>query len=247
VRSPPLPRSTRLTSSPANPLLAPTVDWEHPSDPLQGQHYTFLLSSIRQYLPSPLFTLTSALPGSAWALRNILLSLAARHLDFINLMCYDYSGPWTRVSGHHAALFAPGDASAPSGHAAVTHCITQQVPAAKILLGVPCYGRAFPGATGPGQAFTPAASDDDGGTFEFRDLPPPAAAAFLDEKAVAAYCVGGAAGFVSYDLPSTVRMKARFAREARLAGLFYWTGTGDRVDGGEEESLVVAGYCELHR
>jgi len=162
-------------------------------------------------------------------------------------MCYDYAGPWTATAGHHAALFATPGSSTPSGAAAVAHCLAQQVPAAKILLGVPCYGRAFPGASGPGQAFTAAASDEEGGTFEFRELPRAGAAAFLDEKAVAAYCVGGAAGFVSYDMPSTVRMKARFAREARLAGLFYWTGTADRVDGGEDESLVVAGYCELHR
>ena len=232
----------------ANHLVcAVTVDWEHPSDPLQGQHYTFLLSSIRQYLPAPLFTLTTALPGGEWALRNILLSLAARYLDYINLMCYDYSGPWTARSGHHAALFSSerGPATAPNGRAAVSYCLAQQVPAAKIMLGVPCYGRSFLGATGPGQPFDGHGGDD--GVFEYRDLPRPGAQAFLDEKAVAAYCVGADGGFVSYDMPSTVRMKARFARETRLAGLFYWTGTGDRVDGGEEESLVVAGYCELHR
>lgn len=69
----------------------------------------------------------------------------------------------------------------------------------------------------------------------------------MDERACAAYCVGGDGGFVSYDDPVTVERKAAFVRERGLGGLFYWTGTGDRVGVGEEGSLVVAGYCELHQ
>lgn len=51
-------------------------------------------------------------------------------------------------------------------------------------------------------------------------------------------------GFVSFDVPRTVVMKAKFAKEKGLGGLFYWTGAGDR-DG--SESLIAAGYEELVR
>lgn len=161
-------------------------------------------------------------------------------------MCYDYSGPWTPSSGHHAQLFAAAPGTTPSGDAAVQYCLSQNFPPEKLLLGIPCYGRSFLGATGPHQHYAGHGGGSEG-TFEYADLPREGALAFLDEKAVAAYCVGGDGGFVSYDMPSTVKMKARYVRERGLAGLFYWTGTGDRVDGGEEGSLVMTGYCELHR
>lgn len=160
-------------------------------------------------------------------------------------MCYDYSGPWTPTAQHHAQLFSPTDAHAPSGHAAVSFCLAHGIPPSKLLLGIPCYGRSFLGASAPGDAYSGHAGDE--GTFEYRDLPRPGSQAFLDDKSVAAYALGGDGGFVSYDMPCTVKMKARYVKERGLAGLFYWTGTGDRVDGGEEGSLVMAGYCELHR
>jgi chitinase len=47
---------------------------------------------------------------------------------------------------------------------------------------------------------------------------------------------------VSFDVPATVRIKARYVREMGLGGLFYWTGTGDRAG---EESLIAVGYEEL--
>jgi chitinase len=68
----------------------------------------------------------------------------------------------------------------------------------------------------------------------------------VDEQACAAYCVGGDGGFVSYDVPATVTAKAEFVRAFRLGGLFYKSGTEDRVDADEEGSLVMAGYCALH-
>jgi chitinase len=130
----------------------------------------------------------------------------------------------------------------------VHYCLLQPIPASKILLGIPCYGRSFPSSTGPYQTFSKAVGDGEE-TVEYLGLPLPGAQTYIDEKAVAAYCVepDGGHGFVSYDVPWTVKAKARYVKECRLGGLFYWTGTGDRVDGCEEVSLVMAGYCELHR
>lgn len=162
-------------------------------------------------------------------------------------MCYDYAGPWTPTSGHHARLFAPPNAPGPSGAAAVQYCVSQSVPPGKILLGIPCYGRSFLSSSGPGQPYAGHGGNE--GTFEYVELPRPGSHVYVDEEAVAACCVGRDGGFVTYDVPRTVGLKARFVRERGLGGLFYWTGTGDRVDGGEGEggSLVMAGYCELHR
>ena len=167
-------------------------------------------------------------------------------LDFINLMGYDFTGGWTDISGHHAQLLPPaGDinqvhptlrASTSSG---VDYLMSQGFPSRKILLGVPAYGRYFAGARGPGQPFT------DSGELDYADMPDEwVQNAKVDLTVAAASCVDptGEKGFVSFDVPGTVRMKARYSQAMALGGLFYWTGAGDRQGA---ESLVISGYDEL--
>lgn len=212
---------------------------------MQGQNYNQLLAMLRSYLPSPTYIITSALPAGEWALRNINLAEAVCYLDFVNLMAYDFSGPWTKVCGHHAQLHCPpqlagGDATAASCSSAVTYLLSKEVPSHKILLGVPTYGRSFLGATKVGQTFHGHGGEE--GTFEYRDLPRPGTHEQIDELAVAAFCVGSDGGFVTYDNPRTVLLKALFAKQNRLGGLFYWTGTADLPG---PRSLIQAGHSGL--
>ena len=221
------------------------VDWEHPSDPRQGHHYVQLLAAIRKSLPAPKYLLTSALPAGEWALKNIDLGQAAAHLDLINLMTYDFCGPWTDACGHHAQLYSPktphNEAAKVSCHSAVAYLLSKDVPSRKILLGVPTYGRSFLGATKVGDRFTGGGGEE--GTFEYKDLPRPGAAVQFDEAVGAVYSIGGDGGFVTFDDPRTVQRKAEFAKQQGLGGLFFWTGTGDTRD---DRSLVQAGYRALH-
>ena len=221
------------------------VDWEHPSDPKQSQHYIQLLAALRKELPTPGYLLTSALPAGQWALGNIDLAKASTHLDLINLMTYDFSGPWTSLSGHHAQLYSPknphNDAATVSCSSAVAYAQSRGVCANKILLGVPAYGRSFLGAKKAGDRFTGHAGEE--GTFEYKDLPRPGAVVKYDKEVGAVYCVGGDGGFVTYDDSQTVQSKAHFALKEGLGGLFFWTGTGDSQD---STSLVETSYRSLN-
>lgn len=157
-------------------------------------------------------------------------------------MAYDFTGPWTKTCGHHAQLRPThGSDETTCCDSAVTYMLSKGVPSRKVLLGIPAYGRSFLGVTKPGQYHSGHAGEE--GTFEYRDLPRPGTEEQEDEHAVAAFCVGGDGGFVTYDNPSTVQLKADFAMRQELGGLFYWTGTGD-VSG--PRSLVQAGYNALH-
>jgi chitinase len=128
-------------------------------------------------------------------------------------MSYDFTGSWSERAGHHAQLF-PGNSTEPSASAAVEYAISTGFPAAKILLGIPVYGRSFLGASGPGHQYTGHAGDD--GTFEYKDLPRNGAEEIINTRVVAAFCVGGDGGFVSYDNPETVKMKANYCKEKGL-------------------------------
>ncbi|KAL8738448.1 MAG: hypothetical protein Q9181_000762 [Wetmoreana brouardii] len=220
-----------------------TVDWEHPENAKQGSDYTSLLATLRKYLPAPKYLITSALPAGTWALQYINLSKASSYMDFVNLMAYDFAGPWTSMSGYQAQLHAPANSPADmktSGQSAVQYMISKGVPAKKICLGIPIYGRSFLGVSHINQKFKASGGQD--GTFEYEQLPRPGTREQIDHQAGAAFCVGGDGGLVTYDNPDTVRLKARFARQQGLAGLFYWTGPGDKKG---PRSLVAAGHEAL--
>jgi chitinase len=188
--------------------------------------------------------MTTALPMGDWVLKHIPLHAAVPHLDLINAMAYDYSGPWTDQSGHHANLFTPAwQPGGTSGDTGIQYMLQRGVPPEKILLGVPCYGRSFLASTGPGQRYQGAGGED--GTFEYRDLPRPGTVEGVDQAVGAAYCIGGDGGFVTYDNVQSVMMKADYVRRRGLAGLFYWTGTGDSDD--SQRSLILAGFDALHQ
>jgi len=215
-------------------------------NPAQGRDYVALLQSIRRALPSPRYALTSALPVGAYCLRNIDLRAAAVVLDYLNLMGYDFAGPWTDVCGNHAQLFPPeGPTNNPilrtSCSGGVQFLRAAGFPDEKVLLGIPAYARYFPGAQGTGHPFKKI----DAGEIEYRELPAEwIANAIVDTKLCAAHIVDAKSkGFVSFDVPATVRMKAEWVKCQHLGGLFYWTGVGDCVG---KNSLVKVGFENLH-
>lgn len=155
------------------------IDWEHPANEAQSHQYTNLLARLRAAMPSPKYTLTTAVPAGIWALQHMNLGEASKHVDMINLMAYDFVGPFPGVteSGHHAQLRCrDGDnenfsvAAQTSGEAAIKFLCAQGVERKKIVLGIPLYGRSFVGATGHGQPFSEHGGQE-GGIFEYRHLP----------------------------------------------------------------------------
>lgn len=229
------------------------MDWEHPSTAAQGADFVCLVQALRRHLPSSAHLLTAALPVGEYVLQHLDLRLLARSLSFLNLMAYDFAGAWTDgLSGHHAQLTAPpaphSSFATKSGAGAVAYVLGRGMPRGKVVLGVPVYGRSFRGVTGPGERFGGCGGAD--GTWLYSDLPRPGTVQSVDWEVGGACCRGDADGeggggvgeWVSYDCVETVRMKAEFVRRVGIAGLFYWTGVGDKEG---EESLVAAGWGGL--
>ncbi|EMR62253.1 putative glycoside hydrolase family 18 protein [Eutypa lata UCREL1] len=217
------------------------VSWEYPSDPQQGADFIALLAAVRIHLPEEQFFVTAALPAGTSVLQYIPIAQAASYLDYINLMAYDFCGHWDSRSGHHARLYSlnKDEVSASSG---VAYLMASGCPPKKILLGIPVYGRSFLGVSGPGHRHRGGGGQD--GAFEYHELPRRHAKESVDRRIGAASCVGGDGGFVSYDNPETVKMKAAFCKQKGLGGLFYWTGPADSQEKGR--SLIAAGFKALH-
>lgn len=189
--------------------------------------------------------------------------MAADYLDYINIKAYDLYGSWTHKCGHHAQLYAKGKDES-SGSSTVHYLLSRKVPAKKILLGIPIYGRSFLNTTGPGHRFKGTGGEH--GVFEYRQLPRKGTREQVDKGLVAAQCVGGDGGFVTYDNPETVKMKATYCKQKGLGvsqtrlslydvrpgadmtmmrqGLFYWAGPADSKD--SKRSLIAAEFRTLH-
>ncbi|KFA78038.1 hypothetical protein S40288_07462 [Stachybotrys chartarum IBT 40288] len=189
------------------------IAWEYPNDAKQGLDFLALLAAVRNHLVEDRFILTAALPANRSVLQFIDLKLAANYLDFLNLKAYDFFGPWSSKTGHHAQLYAM-NRNEPSASTGVGYAISLGFPPSKILLGIPTFGRSFMRATGPGQEYAGNGGHD--GVFEYRQLPRAGCREILDNRYVAAQCVGGDGGFVTYDNAESVKAKANFCKEKGL-------------------------------
>lgn len=189
------------------------VVWEYPCDEQQGADFLALLAATRAYLSEDEYLLTAALPANKAVLQFIDLGQAAVYLDFINLTAYDFFGSWAPRTGHQSQLYAMSkdETSASTG---VGYLMQAGVPGKKILLGIPLFGRSFLHATGTGQKFRGAGGEE--GSFEYKDLPRKHTKEQVDKRSVAAQCVGGDGGFVTYDNPETVKIKAAFCKQKGL-------------------------------
>ncbi len=224
------------------------IDWEHPQDDRNGRNYVALLEALRRELPAPRYELSTALPVGEYVLRHIDLAKAAGYLDYLNLMCYDFNGPWTELCGHQSKLLPlsnnPADvhpALRRSVSDAIEYVISRGFPARKIVIGIPAYARCFGGAHGSGQPF---GSHEE---IDYLDLPREwVQNARIDHDVGASFFVDrtrDGRGFVTFDVPEIVRRKAEYVKWRGLGGLFYWTGVGD-ING--PESLVRAGFEALN-
>ncbi|OJI96321.1 hypothetical protein ASPVEDRAFT_157741 [Aspergillus versicolor CBS 583.65] len=217
------------------------VDWEHPADSQQGHDYIRFLSRLRDYFPAAQYVLATCLPAGQWALQHIDLKKAQKYVDMINVMGYDFAGPWGAETGHHAQLYSHTYGSGISCQSAVEYFLGKGVHPKKLLLGIPAYGRSFLGSNNIGQRYVGCGGED--GVFDYSELPRPGAMEYHDNEVAAAFCVGGDGGFVTYDTPQTVEQKAKFVTRERLGGLFYWHIGGDARG---PRSLIETGYNTLH-
>jgi chitinase len=213
------------------------IDWEHPGNngaangvqlgsPADGAHYVALMRELRAGLDGLTretgrrYLLSAAINASRTQMQRMPMGEAAKSMDLVFLMSYDFYGPWSTHAGHHAALrsSARGDDSLA---AAVANLRSAGVPAAKLVGGVAMYARGFEGVTPDGRysGLYPAPK----GEITYRELGTLAGLKPVFDKRTQSWALVGDRGrFVGYDDPRAVRAKRRFAVQQGLAGLFAW-------------------------
>ncbi|MCB0689942.1 MAG: hypothetical protein KDC53_25555, partial [Saprospiraceae bacterium] len=133
------------------------IDWEYPGQKGEDnifraedkENFTLMFQALRSELDKlkeetgKQYYLTSAVAGSKSFLEHTQMGSAAMPQDFINIMSYDYY-TGGKMAGHHSNMFAPEDYEKDrSAEKDIKMFLDAGVPADKIVLGVPFYGRSW--------------------------------------------------------------------------------------------------------
>ncbi len=217
------------------------LDWEYPGQPGPGikyrpedkQNFTLMLETLRRQLDAlsdargrvgeDRYLLTIASSAGVYFQHTEMDRLHV-HLDWINIMTYDFAGAWTPTTGHHSALYWNPKAgpTGPSCASFVRQHLDAGIPPAKLVLGVPFYGRGWTGVKPEGNGFHQPWQS----AIEVPWLLISTQQGFRrywDRAAQAPYLWNpDTATFISYDDPRSLRRKTRFIRRHRLGGIMYW-------------------------
>lgn len=197
------------------------LDWEYPTSDAGGliscspddtKNFTLLVKDIREEIgEEKLLTFASISDAKYYDYKDLM-----PYIDFINIMTYDMNLP----PQHQSALYK----CKISGHLSVDESVkahlSQGVPANKLLLGVPFYGRG-------GKKLT---------TFvdykKILEMLNNGYTEYWDSIGCVPYLRDAEGDIVcAYDSPKSIGIKCQYIKSNKLKGIMYWQYDGDDKQG----------------
>lgn len=194
------------------------MDWEYPTSSQSGisstphdmDNFTLLMRDIREAIGSEkLLTFASAANA-----HYVDFKAVDPYVDFVNIMTYDMGNP----PYHHAALHQSPLVRNLSADEAVEAHILAGIPAERLTLGIPFYGRG--GGELPNFI-------DYREIIELTDYQTQ-----WDEEAMVPYLTDGDGQFVcTFETARSIALKCLFLKEKGMLGAMYWDYNGDDAEG----------------
>lgn len=227
------------------------LDWEYPNQvgagnihrPEDKGNFTLMLGAVREHLDrlaeeegrdTP-YLLTIATGADEAYIANTELGKAQEHLDFLNIMTYDFYNGLHKVTGHHSNLYPSFDPSRDKNsvaHAVDLH-LENGVPPGKITIGIPFYGRKWEGVRNPGTRGIFREAGTVGKIESYREIvrngiDKNGFTRYWDEKALAPYLWNPDSGvFISYEDEESIAHKIEFMKSRGLSGVMFWEYSDD--------------------
>lgn len=246
------------------------IDWEYPAAPgntgnvyrpQDTRDFTLLLAEFRKQLDA-LGKQTGqhyllSFEGSAGKAdySKLELNKVWKYVDWINLMTYDYNGPWETngPTNFNAPLYtSPKDPTPVNQRQSIDTTVNAYlkagVPASKLNMGIPFYGHGWTNVPDAnhglyqGNANTqPAPGVAEAGTNNFNVLEALTGYTSYRDPITKAFWIFNGTTFWSYDDPIMLLAKMQYVRARGLGGAMIWSMDGDDASG----TLISALYNGL--
>jgi chitinase len=238
------------------------INWEHPVDgglpsnvtrSQDKQNYTLLLAEFRRQLDQlgaadgRHYLLTIVAPPGPGKYAHLELGKLPQYLDWISLTTYDFHGPWNAKTNFNAPLYAGAHDSDPYNvDAAVQAFLDTGVPADKIVVGVPFFGRGFKGvpATNNG-LYQPHSGVPEGtrgeGIYDWGGIADTYLGAYnrhWHQEAKAPWLYDAHEQImITYDDPESLAYKVDYVHQHGLGGVMIWELSADDAQGSLVDAL----------
>jgi chitinase len=222
------------------------IDWEYPGQignnnvfrPEDKQNYTLMFEALRKELDElskitgKYYKLTTAVGASYSYIEHTEMDRVVKYLDFVNLMTYDFytSGD---SAGHHSNLYPPEDYKKDaSAHKTFYLFVEAGVPAEKLVMGLPFYGRSWIMKSADKHGINmPVEGRARGGGYTYiKDslVNKNGFVRYWDENAKAPYLFNSETNqLVTYDDEESVRLKCEYVIDNNMAGMMFWQYASD--------------------
>ena len=184
------------------------IDWEYPSSseagisssPADIDNFTLLMRELRKALGKD-YLLSCATIADA---RFVNFKAIEPYVDLVNIMMYDVGNP----PYHHAALYRSDMSGRVTAQEAVQAHLDAGIPANKLVLGVPFYGRSVKGFGDTAYGALVGRSD---------------VVRMWDDVAKAPYLADSEGRMVcTYEDAESLAWKCKFIKLAGMRGAMYW-------------------------
>jgi len=210
------------------------LDWEYPTiagypahkyQASDKENFTVLINQLRKTLGRN-YEISFAAGGfSNYINEAVDWKKVMKKVNYVNMMTYDLVSGYSKVTGHHTALYSTGQ-QVESTDNAIQKLLDRKVLKSKIVIGAAFYGRMWEAVpdTNAGlnqqgkflksvsyKNFSSQLSADSGFVYHW------------DEQAMAPYIFNPSQHlFVTYDDKRSIQLKTKYAMDKKLGGIMFW-------------------------